>query len=421
MNFSYDSSTPRNFFKIDMPSTSSNNIINNYGVKVDDAVLFRRMLQNKYREDLDSIIHQKKVDSRNNQNQNKEYLSKIQRMNDRYNLEKITQKELFKEYNTYNEKEAEEKKQKMKELKENQYKEYLEKLKSINVEKEITKKINQEKKEQLRYQVEKDLMEYRQKKFKEKQKEKKEFQDYIQDKIKNDVFYNSEKKYRSKLSKMNNKIYKNALLYNDYLNEGKNNDIYNIRDDLIFNQKVAEMKQKEKQEKMIQSINNIQLQKEKSNIQNMYEQELKEQKLLDQQNYKNFLDKQKIEQKNNNNNNNILKSSGEQLLMPSYRYSNVPKSLINYTLNRSTSVTQTLKNDDTPKKFYLGDSELKHNPITCPIEDVSPKKYIISQLYRQNQINRPKINLLNKLSYFSTDFENNNNFLKDLNNDVNNS
>ena len=422
MNRSFDNYKNGNYLDLNNPySSSSKNIINNYGIKVDDAVLFRKMLQNKYREDLDDLIRLKKNESQNINNQNNEdsSLSRVQRMNERYNLEKMTQQALFKEYNIFNEKEAEEKKQKMKELKENQYKEYLEKLNSINTEKEITKMINQEKKEQLRKQIENDLVEYRKKKFNEKQKEKQEIQNYITDRNNNgDVFYNIEKKYRSKISKMNNNIYKNALIYNDYLNEGKNNDIFNIKDDLKFNQKIAEIKQKEKQEKIMQDINNIKIQKQKNNIQNMLEKEIKEQKLLEQQNYKNFLDKQKIEQKNNNN--NVLIMSGEQLLMPSYRYSNVPKSLINYTLNKSSSVKRNLNNDDSPKrKFYLGDSSLRHNPITCPIEDTSPKKYILSQLYRQQQLSKPKLNTDNQLSFLSSDFGINNNFLKNSKTDLN--
>ncbi len=421
MNRSFDNYKNGNYLNLNNPySSSSKNIINNYGIKVDDAVLFRKMLQNKYREDLDDLIRLKKNESQNINNQNNEdsSLSRVQRMNERYNLEKMTQQALFKEYNIFNEKEAEEKKQKMKELKENQYKEYLEKLNSINTEKEITKMINQEKKEQLRKQIENDLVEYRKKKFNEKQKEQEEIQNYLIDRKNNDAFYNIEKKYRSKISKMNNNIYKNALIYNDYLNEGKNNDIFKIKDDLKFNQKIAEIKQKEKQEKLKQDINNIKIQKQRNNIQNMLEQEIKEQKLLEQKNYKNFLDKQKIEQKNHNN--NILITSGEQLLMPSYRYSNVPKSLINYTLNKSSSVKRNLNIDDSPKrKFYLGDSSLRHNPITCPIEDTSPKKYILSQLYRQQQLSKPKLNTDNQLSFLSSDFGINNNFLKNSIKDLN--
>ena len=295
-------------------------------------------------------------------------------MNDRYKFENITQQSLLKEFNAYNEKEAEEKKQKMKELKESQYKEYLEKLNSINLEKEISNKINQEKKEQLRFHMEKDLIEYRQKKLKEKQKEKKEYEEYIHNKMNNDIFLDSEKKYRSMISKMNNNIYKNALRYNDYLKENKNNNIYNIKDDLSFNQKITELKEKEEKEKKIQLNNNIKIQKEKNDLQNIYEQELKKQKLLEQQNYREFLDRQKNENKNNKN---VLISSGEQLLMPSYRYSNIPKSLINYTLNNNIVNNNTLKNEETPKKFYLGDSSLKHNPITCPIENISSRQYII--------------------------------------------
>ena len=218
---------------------------------------------------------------------------------------------------------------------------------------------------------------------------------------------------------MNNNIYENALRYNDYLNEGKHNDLFNVKNDLIYNKKVAEIKEKEKHEKMLQTIQNLKLQEQKKNIQNMFEQELKEQKIQDQHNYKDFLDKQKAEQKNNNN---ILISSGEQLLMPSYRYSNVPKYLINYTLNRSASVNRNLNIDTPKKKFYLGDSTLEHNPITFPVEDTTNKKYILSQIYRQQLLNKNNsMNNDNHLSFLSSDFGNNNNLLKDNKNDINSS
>ena len=85
--------------------------------------------------------------------------------------------------------------------------------------------------------------------------------------------------------------------------------------------------------------------------------------------------------------------------MPSYRYSNVPKSLINYTLSNS-NITNTLKSEESPKKFYLGDSNLKHNPITFPVEDVTGKQYLYNQIYKQNNVNAlPSMSLDNKLTY----------------------
>ena len=365
-------------------SLSSNNMINNnFNIKVDEEYLFRRMLKNKYKEDLDNFVLQKKNSTQNLKKEYDDYFSKIQRMNDKYNLDKISNQMIFKEYNSFNEKEAEKKRQKNRELRESLTQEYLQEINKINIQNELSRKINQEKKERLKLQLEKDLLDYRKRKFDEKQKEKRESEEYIINEINNDIFLKSEKRYRSKISRMNNNIYRNALLYNDYLNEGKNKDLFNSKNDLIFNQKVAEMKQKEKQEKMLQSMDNIKIQKQKNLLKDIYEQQMKDQKLLDQKNYREFLDKQKFEHKKNKSN-NILLSSGEQLLMPGYRYSNVPKPLINYTFGRNLSVVNNFKNEDeTNKKFYLGDSTLKHNPITCPVEDLSPRKYILSQIYKE--------------------------------------
>ena len=376
--------------KINSSLSSYNLINNNLNIKVDEENLFRRMLKNKYKEDLDNLMKQKKNSAQNLKNEYNDYFTKIQRMNDKYNLEKISNQMIFREYNSFNEKEAEKKRKKNKELKDSQTQEYLQELNKINIQNEISRKLNQEKKERLRLQIENDLIDYRKRKFDEKQKEKKETEEFIINEINNDIFSKSQKRYHSQISRMNNNIYKNALLYSNYLNEGKNRDLFSIKNDLIFNQKVAEMKKKEKQEKMLQSMDNIKIQNQNNLLKNIYEQQMKEQKLLDQKNYREFLDKQKYEYKKNKSN-SILLASGEQLLMPGYRYSNVPKPLINYTFGRNLSVVNSYKNEDeTNKNFYLGDSTLKHNPITCPVEDLTPKKYILSQIYKE-QNNRFKI------------------------------
>ena len=114
MNNSYDDNNMKNLLKMNAPTSfSSKNIINKYGVKVDDAILFRKLLQNRYKEDLDYLSNIKSNESQNiNNKENDEFSKVVQRMNDKYNLEKINQQSLFKEYNSYNEKEAEEKKTK---------------------------------------------------------------------------------------------------------------------------------------------------------------------------------------------------------------------------------------------------------------------------------------------------------------------
>ena len=129
-------------------SLSSNNMINNnFNIKVDEEYLFRRMLKNKYKEDLDNFVLQKKNSTQNLKKEYDDYFSKIQRMNDKYNLEKISNQMIFKEYNSFNEKEAEKKRQKNRELKESQTQEYLQEINKINFQNELSRKLNQEKKD----------------------------------------------------------------------------------------------------------------------------------------------------------------------------------------------------------------------------------------------------------------------------------
>ena len=80
-----------------------------------------------------------------------------------------------------------------------------------------------------------------------------------------------------------------------------------------------------------------------------------------------------------------------------------------------------MKIEESPKKFYLGKSNLNHNPIICLVEDISSRKYIIIQLYNQNQINHRKKrkSFDNRFNFLSSDFEINKIDSNSINNGLN--
>ena len=83
----------------------------------------------------------------------------------------------------------------------------------------------------------------------------------------------------------------------------------------------------------------------------------------------------------------------EQLMMPGYKHPNLPKPLEQYVLSNSLSFSGHLNNNyfNNQRITYLGDSNLKHNPITCPIDDLEYNKYIINDLNKYLYDSKDKI------------------------------
>lgn len=184
--------------------------------------------------------------------------------------------------------------------------------------------------------------------------------------------------HRNKLNSINNKIYDKAIKFNDYIQNKTNTPICNepfyLKNDHEFNRRVAEIKNTEKENlKKDQTALNQRLKEEQ--LQYQFENKLKAEKFDNQKSYKEFLDFQ----------NNLYRNSDKkdfpnlnQLIMPSYHYYNRPLATskkaidsINWVKNNHT---ETLHNGY--KNFYLGDSQLKHNPIIQPLDDIEYNKYL---------------------------------------------
>jgi hypothetical protein len=191
-----------------------------------------------------------------------------------------------------------------------------------------------------------------------------------------------ENQYRNKITSMNDRIYNNAMKYNGFVSDGasspKMNDLYQVKNDHEFNKRLAEMRAMDKEtfkrdkSLVYERLRDSELQKE-------FDNKMKMDKLDHQKAYKDFLDQQrnmKIE-KNTNNTEDI----NQQLILPSYKYPNKP---IPTAKKANDGVTWAKNNHNETlinnyKNYYLGDTSLRHNPITLPVEDNHYNKYLTKQ------------------------------------------
>ena len=197
--------------------------------------------------------------------------------------------------------------------------------------------------------------------------------------------------FRDNLAKKNNRIFGNASKYNNVLGTPLDPNIFNAKNDDEFNKLLAEAKAKERNKidptELEQALKNLDdwnkgLKKQKEDNKNR-------QKL-----YKEYLDNQTELDKLNK-----IKNNGDdmrpQLLMPAYYYPNLPEPVHHKARDsllasknqeeyfgkdmdkffRVDASSNTLINYEGNNR-YLGDSKLRHNPITCPVNDYYYNKYV---------------------------------------------
>ena len=255
------------------------------------------------------------------------------------------------------------------------------------------KKIEKEKKENLRQLQQEDLLNFYRKKDEEKMLRNQELERNLKTlSERENRLFDSYNQYKDKIYKLNNRIYDNALRYNDYMNGGKNDELFKVNNDLEYNKRIAELKDREKRLNLINSNQQILRKYEEDNEkQKEIDRLMKEQRLNEQKNYRNILDKQSEERRNELKRirSDYYNMGKEQLMMPGYKHPNLPKPLEQYVLSNSLSTNFIGNNNNYTNYFnsqrridYLGDSNLKHNPITCPIDDLEYNKYVIDGLKR---------------------------------------
>ena len=197
--------------------------------------------------------------------------------------------------------------------------------------------------------------------------------------------------FRDNLAKKNNRIFGNASKYNNLLGTPVDPSIFNAKNDDEFNKLYAEAQAKERNK-----IDPTELNQALKNL-DEYNKGLKKQK-EDNKNrqklYKEYLDNQTELDKLNKmkNNGNDMRP---QLLMPSYYYPNLPEPVYHKARDsllasknpeeyfgkdmdgffKGDASSSTLM-DYEGNNRYLGDSKLRHNPITCPVNDYYYNKYV---------------------------------------------
>ena len=206
-----------------------------------------------------------------------------------------------------------------------------------------------------------------------------------------DTFGKQYLSFRDNLAKKNNRIFGNAQKYNNLLGTPVDPSIFNAKNDDEFNKLYAEAQARERNK-----IDPTELNQALKNL-DEYNKGLKKQK-EDNKNrqklYKEYLDNQTELDKLNK-----MKNTGNdmrpQLLMPSYYYPNLPEPVYHKARDsllasknqeeyfgkdmnrffRGDASSSTLM-DYEGNNRYLGDSRLRHNPITCPVNDYYYNKYV---------------------------------------------
>ena len=238
------------------------------------------------------------------------------------------------------------------------------------------------------------------------------------DNEKNYIEFGNENDYKDRVKGLNDKIYDNLQNLNGLNGNSINPDAFKAKNDYEFNKIMAEEKAKLRNKKdMNDNYYNNGIEEEKELDRLKHEEKLRNQRL-----YKEYLDNQnEIDHLNKLNQSN--EDMRPQLIMPAYFYPNRPvplhkkardsllfaknqKDIFDQDMNkffRYDSQHSTLI-DYERSGGYLGDSKLRHNPITCPVNDYYYNKYV-NQMKKATEI--PPNQHFNNNENFKGNFVNN--------------
>ena len=230
--------------------------------------------------------------------------------------------------------------------------------------------------------------------------------------------------FKNNLSKKNDRIFGNAEKFNNLLKNPYDPNIFKAKNDDEYNKLMAEAKLREKNK-----IDPAELEKVNKDFDDYNNglKRLKEENKNRQKLYKQYLDNQ-TELDKLNKMKNVGDDMRPQLLMPAYYYPNLPEPVYHKARDsllasknqedyfgkdmnkffRSDAEQKTLLDYEGHNR-YLGDSKLRHNPITCPVNDYYYNKYVnklkkesevipagsSNNYSRENLINNSRDNLIN--------------------------
>ena len=351
-----------------------------YGVRFDEMEKHRRGGQRQYKNDLEYLISLK--DERHGdmtQKEWEEYNRKLHYMNDRYAYGRMRRRK----------------------LKENE--EDRKRLVDVDTITRAEKEKERERKRLLYNEQMNDLDRFNRRKelnfLKRRQEDEKIIKNFKNESDKWEAPYNQ---MQDKLRNSNNRMFGNISNYNNILGDPIDPKAFGAKNDLEFNKMIADQKEmRRKMEKLNPNLTNEllrQKQELEEDLKRKRENDINRQKL-----YKEYLDNQnQLDQLNKLK--NLRDDMRPQLIMPSYYYPNLPEPIY-HKARDSLLASKNQENyfGKSMKKFfsgdassntlldyegssrYLGDSKLRHNPITCPVNDYYYNKYI-NKLKKESEV-----------------------------------
>ena len=397
-----------------------------YGVRFDEMEKHRRGGQRQYKNDLEYLISLKNEHHGDmTQKEWEEYNRKLHYMNDRYAYGELDRINFLRGMMKGYENESDLKREKMRRMKLKQNEEERKKLVDVDAMTRIEKEKERERKRRLYNDQMDDLDKFNRRKelnyLKQKQEDEKIIKNFKNESDKWDLPYNQ---MQDKLRNSNNKMFGNISKYNNILGDPIDPKVFGAKNDLEFNKMIADQKElRRRQEKLNPNYYN-ELMKQKKEL----EEDMKRKRENDinrQKLYKEYLDNQNQLDKLNK-----LKNQRDdmrpQLIMPSYYYPNLPEPIYhkardsllasknqeNYfgkNMNKffSGDASSNTLLDYEGSSRYLGDSKLRHNPITCPVNDYYYNKYI-NRLKKESEVipvdynraqNNQRNNLIQRVNY----------------------
>ena len=391
-----------------------------YGVRFDEMEKHRRGGQRQYKNDLEYLISLKNEHHGDmTQKEWEEYNRKLHYMNDRYAYGELDRINFLRGMMKGYENESDLKREKMRRMKLKQNEEERKKLVDVDAMTRIEKEKERERKRRLYNDQMDDLDKFNRRKelnyLKQKQEDEKIIKNFKNESDKWDLPYNQ---MQDKLRNSNNRMFGNISKYNNILGDPIDPKVFGAKNDLEFNKMIADQKElRRRQEKLNPNYYNELMKQKKEleeDIKRKRENDINRQKL-----YKEYLDNQNQLDKLNK-----LKNQRDdmrpQLIMPSYYYPNLPEPIYhkardsllasknqeNYfgkNMNKffSGDASSNTLLDYEGSSRYLGDSKLRHNPITCPVNDYYYNKYI-NRLKKESEVipvdyNRAQNNQRNNL------------------------
>ena len=375
-----------------------------YGVRFDEMELHKKGEQRQYKDDLEYLMSLKnRCHGDMTQKEWEAYNRKLHYMNDRYAYGELDRINFLRGMMKGYENEYNLRKEKMRKKKELENEEDRKRLIDVDAFDKVEKEKEREKKRKLYNDQMDDLDNFNRRKsannLRKREEDEKLIKNFPNECDKWELPYSQ---MQDKIKSRNNKIYGNLSKYNNLLGEPIDPNAFNAKNDLEFNRIIAEQRaKKRKEDKLNPDLANEILRQKKEfedDAKKKRENDLNRQKL-----YKEYLDNQ-----NQLDRLNKMKNQGDdmrpQLLMPAYYYPNLPQPIYhkardsllaskdqeNYfgkDMNkffRGDASSNTLL-DYEGNSRYLGDSKLRHNPITCPVNDYYYNKYV-NKLKKESEI-----------------------------------